>query len=172
MSTLSLIYGTRVRRSDFFVKTGTQSVCANGHIQTSLEFLFCPSCGKRYCVRDVILPTSHVERLMHAAFVSQFDDWWDLARGDYLDGDPGVCLWRVDPVQREDDYLHFEKDWDSATFALGVRIVEYGSRKEAPAIRLPTIANLSAADARIRETFPLWGVPADAECHLYPVLMA
>lgn len=171
MATVSLVYGTRIRRSDFFVKVGTQIVCRNGHPKTTAEFIFCPTCGKKYVTEDVLQPTSHIERLMHESFVSRFDDWWDGARGDLLDGDPGVCVWRVDPVQREGDYPRIERDWDSATFALGVRLTEFGSSDTVANARLLTVADLGMADHLLRETFPRWGVPANSECHLYPVLM-
>lgn len=171
MATVSLVYGARVHRSDFFVKAGTRTICRNGHPQTSIEFLFCPACGKKYVTEDVIQPSAHVERLMHEAFVNRFDDWWDEARGDLLDGDPGVMIWRVDPVQHEGDYPRIERDWDSATFALGLRLVEFASSDPIPNPRLLKSTDLERADAILREAFPRWGVPEHAECHLYPVLM-
>lgn len=171
MSSTALIYGTPVRRSDFFVKTSTRIVCRSGHEQASAGFLFCPMCGKKYVSEDVITPTSHVERLMHEEFVNNFDDWWDGVRGDNLNGDPGVVIWRADPYQREDDYLRYEKDWDSVLLVLGMRISEFdASRAANPGARAPSITDLLHVDRQVREALPRWGVAADAECRLYSVL--
>lgn len=171
MPSVALIYGTRVRRSDFYVKRATRVVCRNGHEQPSPAFLFCSTCGKKYVTEDVVEPTSDVARMMHERFVNTFDNWWDEVRGDLADGDPGVTIWRADPIQREGDWLRVEQDWDAATFVLGVRLSETDASDPVPTgLRILSLADLLEVDRDLRRVLPAWGVPEIAECRLYPVL--
>lgn len=174
MPSVTLIYGTPVRRSQFFKKIGTRVVCRSGHERGDNGHLHCPSCGGKYRSEDVIQPTEFIERLMYRAEAASFGDWWDSARGDVMadDVDPGVALWQTDPVLHMEEALpRTEAEWDQLGFAVGVRLMEYQTGGLAPGIgaRGIEIGELLTADARLRPYLMDWGIDPNAKCYLFTV---
>jgi len=175
MSSVMLVYGTPVRRSQFFKKVATRTVCRQGHLRGDDAHLHCPTCGGRYRTEDVIQPTDFTERLMYRAEAANFGDWWDIARGDTAadDVDPGVALWQTDPVLHVGEALpRTEAQWDQLWFAVGIRLLEYqtsGYGTDGLGARGIDIEELLIADAQLRPHLADWGIDPNAKCYLFTV---
>ena len=174
MPSVTLVYGTPVRRSQFFKKVDSRVVCKYRHPREDEGHLHCPLCGGKYRTEDVIQPTEFIERLMHRAAVSTFGDWWDSARGDVMadDVDPGVALWQTDPVLSMGEALpRTEAEWDQLGFAVGVRLMEFQTSGYTPGIgaRGLDLGELLAVDARLRPYLGDWGIDPNAKCYLFTV---
>lgn len=106
-----LYLGFPVTRSDFLEETSETSMCPQGHGKLELSGPYCSSCGGKYEVRKMEVPTEAFRALLLCAFQTRlsevgsptetFDSLWgneapcfELRKGDYF---LGALVGKVSP---------------------------------------------------------------------------
>jgi hypothetical protein len=90
-----LIFGIPVTEEDFWRVSGSKTVCPNGHEQTSPDMQFCPSCGEKFEVADLIEPTEALEKFAAEHDLEDHDAAWEALK----DGDYGIGVYCASPMQ-------------------------------------------------------------------------